>query len=291
MIRWKAHTAKIRSVAFSPDGRLLATASGGAKSAYLWDATTGTFARKLAAGNIVQSVAFAPVAPLFVAGVNNGVRVWRTDTWNVLADLYSGGDTQQVAFGPGPRPLLAVSSVNDAIVWADLDAGERRPREHLSIRLGCGAPCLDFSPDGKLLAVHSPATLWNLTTRKEVRRFDCSGCGFPVRFTPDGERIAFAYHGWVEIHLTEGDGPPVTIRAGTGNAPQVWGLGWSRDGRVLTTAGYDGHARMWDGKTGKELRAFDWGIGKVRCAAFSPEGSTCAAGGEKGQVVVWDEEG
>ena len=53
-------------------------------------------------------------------------------------------------------------------------------------------------------------------------------------------------------------------------------------------AGADGFVRFWEAAAGAELRSFAWGIGKLYCAAFSPDGLTCAAAGDKGQVVVWD---
>jgi hypothetical protein len=45
---------------------------------------------------------------------------------------------------------------------------------------------------------------------------------------------------------------------------------------------------VWAAGDGRELRVFDWQIGHATAAAFAPDGLTCAAGGDKGQVVVWD---
>jgi WD40 repeat protein len=49
--------------------------------------------------------------------------------------------------------------------------------------------------------------------------------------------------------------------------------------------------RTWDAATGKERTRYEFGIGKLYCAAFAPDGLTCAAGGDNGQVVLWDAEG
>ena len=65
-------------------------------------------------------------------------------------------------------------------------------------------------------------------------------------------------------------------------------LAFSRDGRMLLTAGADGAVRFWDVGTWQEANRFDWGIGKIHLVAFAPDGLTCAATGENGQVVVWD---
>src|SRR6266545_3407019 len=107
MLIWQAHKGKIESAAFAPDGRLFATATGGAKSPYLWDPSCGKLVRKLeGAPHAVQTVAFAPDAPLFAAGTRFGIAVWRTDTWEVVSRLQFRS-TYDLAFGPGPAPVLA----------------------------------------------------------------------------------------------------------------------------------------------------------------------------------------
>jgi WD40 repeat protein len=110
-----------------------------------------------------------------------------------------------------------------------------------------------------------------------------------VRFSPDGSVLALARSKFVDLwDVADGKAPAVTFVAGTGRQSAVWALGWSADGKSLMTAGADGFVRFWDAAAGKELRSLAWGIGKVYCAAFAPDGLTCAAGGASGQVVVWD---
>jgi WD40 repeat protein len=82
--------------------------------------------------------------------------------------------------------------------------------------------------------------------------------------------------------------PLLKFPAGSGRAAPVWAVNWTADGNSLLTAGNDGCVRLWDAGTGAERKVYDWGIGKLYCAAFSPDGLTCAACSAKGQVVVWD---
>ena len=83
------------------------------------------------------------------------------------------------------------------------------------------------------------------------------------------------------------DRPPAD-GSGIGRSARVWAVHWTADGESLLTAGTDGNVRMWESASGAEQKTFNWDIGKLYCAAFSPDGLTCAACGEKGQVVVWD---
>lgn len=68
------------------------------------------------------------------------------------------------------------------------------------------------------------------------------------------------------------------------------GLVFSPDSRRVLIGGYSGICALHDPLAGCEIATFEWGIGKIHSVAFSPDGLTCAAGGENGQVVVWDVE-
>jgi WD40 repeat protein len=302
MLVWQAHKGKIESMAFAPDGRFLATATGGTRTVYLWEPTTGKLARKLTGDwpdghrglGAVLSVAFAPDAPLLAAGTYRSVTLWRTDTWELASDLDTGC-AHELAFGPGEAPMLAASEARDTTIWDDAGRPTGDGVRPFDRRCGPhgGVAVLDFTSDGKLLAASNchAAGLWDPVTAgldQPLERPPGNHRG-AVRFSPDGSVLALARGKYVDLwEVAGGIKPAATIVAGTGRQPAVWALGWTAAGKVLMTAGADGFVRLWDAAAGKELRSFEWGIGKVYCAAFSPDGLTCAAGGEKGQVVVWD---
>lgn len=299
MLIWQAHRGKIESAAFTPDGRLLATATGGIRDPYLWNPTTGTLARKaFGARGKVKSVCFAPHAPLFAAGTDRSVTVWRTDSW-LTTDELALPYAYELAFGPGADPLLVASSPEGTRIWNHVGGaeplGQPRPAgRHLPPLYGVAA--LHVSPDGRLLATTTQhgAQVWSLDTLKSTQtlRYLPTNSRGAVRFDPEGTRVAIAFGKWVEVWALEEEKEPlVRFAAGTGRAPIVWAVNWTTDGRSLLTAGNDGCVRLWDANTGAELKTFDWTIGKLYCAAFAPDGLTCAAGGEKGQVVVWDVDG
>ena len=73
----------------------------------------------------------------------------------------------------------------------------------------------------------------------------------------------------------------------------VWLAGTAGETRtspadLIASTGTDGTVRFWTPGHGKEEKAYNWNIGRVTAVAFAPDGLTCAAGGENGQVVVWD---
>ena len=294
MIVWQAHKGRIDSAAFSPDGRLFATATGGMRAPCLWDPTSGTLVRKPAgAPTVVQTVAFAPGAPLFAAGTPLGVAVWRTDTWEVVSQLRFMS-TYDLAFGPGPNPVLAVAGSHSVATWADAGAPHTgAPREPDTTYPATGhIAAVHLSSDAALLATTDArwCQLWRTADRKLLRTLrdaPTNGRG-AVRFSPDDTKVAIAYGKTVEVWpVAAGDEPLLRFTAGPGRG-LVWTVNWTADGKALLTASSDGFVRVWDVATGAELKSFDWGIGKLYCAAFSPDGLTCAACGGKGQVVIWD---
>jgi WD40 repeat protein len=295
MLIWQAHKGKIESVAFSPDGQFLATATGSARVPYLWEPTSGKRVRKLDGGRGgVMTVSFAPQAPIFAAGTDECVRLWHTDTWDVFAEL-DHTSACDIAFGPGEAPMIATASTHGVRFWADAssavaisprepDTRYPTPRSHASMH---------FSPSGALLAISTvpSVTVWRTKDHSRVctLRNAPTNCRGAVRFAPDGKRLAISYGSWVEVWSIEGEPEQlVTFQAGKGRSSLIWAVHWTADGNTLLTAGNDGNVRMWNPTNGVELKTFNWDIGKLYCAAFSPDGLTCAACGQKGQVVVWD---
>ncbi len=296
MFRWQAHKGLIRSLAFDPKGHLLATATGKSNFLHLWDVQTGALVRKLDVGSPVQVVAFAPASPLVAAGSLAAVRIWDTLRWEPFSNL-DASYVYEIAFAQGDWPSLAAASAGNVSVWSGISLPSPQGRHVPYLRLSHGSHivCLDFTPDGRLVtnSLDKHVAIWELITGTPLRTWDRPSTPNhgPIRVSPDGTRVAYA-HGKV-VTVREID-PPFQESGPTsfvGHTGPVWALGWSADGRGLMTTSSDGTARLWDSTSGSLIRSLDWGIGKIYAADFSPDGLTCAAGGQSGEVVVWDVDG
>jgi WD40 repeat protein len=298
MIVWQAHRARIRHMAFSPDGAELATTAGSSKFVWLWRAATGAAAGRLAGHTTyARAVAYSPDGRFIASTQNESVtRVWDRTSRAVVAHLETpGGWLETVTFRPDS------SSV--------------------TVGLGCGLGewrCADFDPSRPLPPSNrfQPSNMW------AVQRVRYSPCGRFVsarsyqscvvynasdfaticalgdpqgsaeaaqfEFAPDGNSLAIVYG--LRIHIRAlPHGTEIAVLRGHPNF--IHALGFMPDGRAVVSAGADGVVRVWDSTTGAETRSFDWGIGKVCAAAVSPDGMLCAAGGENGKIVVWDVDG
>jgi WD40 repeat protein len=297
MLVWNGHRAKLRSLVFSPDGRTIATTAGNSKFVWLWDATTGKLIRKLegAKYSATRVAAFFPDGE-HVLGLHHHrpASVWNLTTGAIVAqlDVSSWYQPDYCAITPDGSRLLMFSGQQLA-EWDDPTRSDPMPR-----RCDRHRPLpkphyyffpMGYSPGGKYFwGSWGTLSLFDAATFEPRRTFvDPDGASaMAVGFSQDESRVCVSFgHRAVVWRLDEAQAPPVKLR---GHKQQVRAVGFLPGGGTVLTAAMDGTVRLWDANTGTEQRSFDWGIGKVRVAAVSPDGTMCAAGSDEGKLVVWD---
>lgn len=303
MLVWEAHKTKVRCLAFSPDGTQLASAADAVTSVRLWEPTSGKYLGELRGrwGN-TTSIAFSHDGQLLATATGSSYVVfWNVEAQKHVAVTHAHGVGHGLAFAPDGS-AVAASRWGGAAFWrreptapnsnpAAPYVEQRQPDATFEYEArGARWEQFDsvaFSPDGRLVAANGPhrAVVWDRETGKLQRDIPHGKANAltTVTFAPDGERLAFAHGKLAEIHAPTGE--PVVLK---GHTLFVRAIGFTPDGKTVMTASSDGTVRFWNADTGAETRVFDWGIGRVYSAAFAPGALTCAAGGEKGQIVVWD---
>src|SRR5262245_32720626 len=155
MLVWKGHKAKVRSLAFSPDGQTIATTAGNSKFVWLWEATTGQLIRRLEGPySATRTAAFFPDGEHIIAlHTHRQASVWHINTGSKIAALettfWLHPDT--VAISPdGSR--LVLSTGGRFAEWEDPtqpDTVPRRADKQHSLPAGFSYPFqMGFSPGG-----------------------------------------------------------------------------------------------------------------------------------------------
>jgi WD40 repeat protein len=256
-------------VAFSPDGKILATGRGYASwrvvddqgepdasdasttgTVILWDMATGQPLKRLSGHkDAVTSVTFSPDGKTFASGSYDGtIILWDVASWKTQGKTADRNEkpVTSIAFSPDGKTLASGSYDDNLILWDVVT--QKQLGQPLSAHQG-GVTSVAYSPDGKILAsggYEGTIILWDTTSRKTIGR--------PL----------------------------------VGHKDVVSSVAYSPDGKILASGSYDGTVILWNVASQKGLgKPFSGHRGGVSSVAYSPDGKTLASGSDDKTVILW----
>lgn len=286
---FRRHLDRVNAVAFSPDGKHIASASNDG-TALLWDVTTGTVLHVLSNHkDAVRTVAFSLDGKLLALGsADNSITLWDTTRNEALYTLEGHtGWVNAVAFSPDGKRLASGSGDKRVRLW-DTTTGATLESldEHTD-----WVRAVVFSPDGKKLAsasYDSSVKLWDAITAVLLRTLEGhKRLVSAVNFSPNGKVLASASGDWtLKLWSTDTGKVLQTIR---GHKGWVSSVVFSPDGKQLASASGDKTVKLWDVATGDELQTLQSHEDCVSAVAFSPDGRQLASASYDRTLRLWDE--
>ena len=277
---------RMLSVAFSPDGGLLAVGDSEA-TVHLHDADTWQPRGALTAGTgRVGAVAFSGDGAVLAAACEDGaVRTWRTDTlaagevtwWPHQRRVYS------VSFAPRGRRIVTAAEDRTARIL-DLENADLVVLKHPGRVFNAV-----FSPDATTVATACEdrrARLWSVADGRLLAVLE--GHDGPVNwvaFSPDGRHLATASSdGCVRTWDAASGSQRLAM---TGPARQVWKVAYTPDGARIAGASADGTTQLWDAESGAPVLMLRGHLDQVWGLAIAPSGDAIATASWDGTTRLW----
>jgi WD40 repeat protein len=244
------HQAEVRCLAFSPDGRLVASGSKD-QSIKLWSAVAGRVLATIdGRSGTIWSLAFSPDGSILASGgMDHCVRLWEVPTGRLRATLQGhAGPVHSLAFSPDGTTLASAGSFDGTVRLWNMPGGD--PKAALK-QNGSAVLCVAFSPDGQTLA-------------------------------------SAGYEGVIQLWNLAADQPRPLVGSFPAHSNTIRALAFSPDGKTLASASEDNSAKLWQLGSGKLLAALNGHSGGVYSVTFSPDGQTLATASLDGTVKLWD---
>jgi WD40 repeat protein/serine/threonine protein kinase len=281
------HCDRVFAVAYSPDGKTIATGSGD-KTARLWDAATGQpLGQPLEHRGTVFALAISPDGRWLLTGCED----FTAQLWDMANGMRIGSPLKHqnrvlaVAFSPDGKQVLTGSHDKTAQLWESATGQRLATFPHPDI-----VRSVAFSPDGRTILTgcdDQMARLWDVSDAELV--------GLPFQhihrvhaavFSPDGTRILTGCNDdtaqvW-DAATGQRLGPPLR------HNNWVMAVAFSPDGRTVLTGSVDNTVQLWETATGRPFGLPLLHQDEVRAVAFSPDGNSVLTGCWDGMARLWD---
>ncbi|MEH2172886.1 NB-ARC domain-containing protein [Nostoc sp.] len=278
----------VSSVAFSPDGKLLAMGDTGGEIHFYQVSDWKHFLTCKGHTNWIPSLAFSPDGSILASGSSDyTVRLWDIGRGRCLQTFQKhSNEIWSVAFSPDGNTLVSASNDRTIKLW-DVRTGEclRTFSGHTNWVISVA-----FSPDGKTLASGSDdntVRLWDINSDECKRIFHGHDDGVrSITFSPDGQILVSSSddHTVKLWDLNTGE----CIKSLHGHRAPVWSSAISPQGNFIASGSLDQTVRLWNISTGECLRTLEGHSGWVLSVAFNLQSDLLASSSDDQTIKVWN---
>ena len=287
----ESHTGRVLTLAFSPDGGLIASGSVD-NTLKLWRVEPGSLLRTMLGHPFpISSLAFSSRGIEIATGSFDGeIRIWRVSDGQLSRTLEGhAGKVVSLAYSADGKYLATAGDDFTIRLWRTINGKLIQTiDEGLS-----GITSVVFSPDSKFLAwseSDGSVRLWQISDASWVDHYqEAEVAANSLAFSPDGRSLAVGYADRTVRLWRISDGS--LLQTLTGHTGQVTSLAFSPDGHWLVTGSSDRQVRLWEQAEENYLylpeRILTGHTDRVNCVAFSPRGDVVASASDDQSIRIW----
>ncbi|KAK4652678.1 HNWD NOD-like receptor pc3 [Podospora pseudocomata] len=284
----EGHRGWVRSVAFSPDSKWVASGLDDS-TIKIWEAATGSCTQTLEGhGDGVNSVAFSPNSKWVASGsTDSTIKIWEAATGSCTQTLEGHGDVvRSVAFSPDSKWVASGSTDSTIKIWEAATGSCTQTLEGH----GDVVRSVAFSPDSKWVASGSDDStikIWEAATGPCTQTLEGHGNRvWSVAFSPDSKWVASG----------SADSTIKIWEAATGSCTQtleghgdgVNSVAFSPDSKWVASGSTDSTIKIWEAATGLCTQTLEGHGGWVWSVAFSPDSKWVVSESDDNTIKIWE---
>ena len=292
ILRFEGHEKVVNSVAFSPDGKYIASGSHDC-TIRLWNVETGEAAFKPFEGHKdkVFSVVFSPNGEYIASGSkDHTIRLWNIKTGKMTVKPFEGDIVEcatSVSFTCDGKYIMFVPQNLIIHIW-NIETGGMVLKPFLGKDEDFQVRRVAISPDGMYIAsssMEAPLQLWNIKAAQATFKPLITTLPTSLSFSPDGKYLASG--SYRTIQLWDVETGEMLSRPFEGHQEFVVSVMFSPDGEYIVSGSFDSTVRIWNVQTGEAaLEPFEGHVGVVS-ASFSPDGKYIISGSYDCIIRLW----
>ncbi len=281
-----AHNDSVKSIAFSRDGKMLASGSAD-DTIKLWNLATNQDVATLTGHSSTDyTIAFSPDVKMLASGSTDTIQLWNIESDKNISTLSSSFDSIRfIAFSKNGKTLVSASRDGTIKLW-NLETNEEIAtlNEHSDDVL-----VVAFSPDGKTLASGSSDNtikLWDLQTNEMIATLEGHSDGVTsLAFNPDSSiLVSSSYDNTIKFWDLFNNEEVDSLE---GHSSGILSIAIAPNGRILASGSEDSTIKLWDLTTKEEIAILTGHSDPVNYVVFSPDGKKLASGSEDNTIKIW----
>ncbi|ETO30991.1 G-protein beta WD-40 repeats containing protein [Reticulomyxa filosa] len=280
----QGHFKKVNSVAFSPDGTNIASASYDG-TVQVWDISSDNAIQILKGHTTcVNDAQFSPDGNTIVSCSEDAtIRLWNVKTGKEIKVLEGhSGDVIRVRFSPDGNTIVSSSDDHTMRLWDSQSGKEIKVLE-------CSVNDVQFSPDGQQIVSASndqKIRIWNVKSGEISKTLEYSDSVITIQFSRDGCLfVSTSINGTIQIWdaISYSQLKKMFVHSAV-----ISDVKFFPDGQIIVSCAWDGSIQLWDVKFGMELQRLQRNVLPVTRVGVSPDGNKIVASSHDKTIQLWE---